>query len=238
MGHHMFSRIKTKIASFYLKSGKGTILLEAAIAIFLIAMASGFAMRKATTYQKNLNVMRTKTNMETVAMSLAAFVANYKRLPKPANDFLGKEGREGTLSGFVPYLDLGISENIAKDGNGVPLVYIAEPQLTQEHRSIYEYDIAPQQNQEAEDFYHQGVNRYFCEHLENSAIIVKDSPTTDVAFVLDVQENSHNISDRAEIISSNLTLWLSRDMLLMKYIKSSPCCMENPMSGDRGNDHW
>ena len=201
-----------KIASYFSKSGKGSILLELAVGISVLAVISGFVIRKTMSATKGMQAQITKVNIDTIVVSLASFVANNNRLPRPAENGTGVEGSANIKCGYVPYKTLGISEKIAKDGTGKLLIYAVEPILTQNFERIYWDEFAAP---------------CFCQEIIYPQIKINQNSSKNViAFVIDTQKPE--ISDRdIKIHPTANTTWISRDMLLMKYLKNSPCVREN-----------
>jgi hypothetical protein len=160
----------------------------------------------------------TKNNIDVVALALAAFVAKKNRLPRPASDRNGDETKNTSLSesnyvGNVPFRSLGIQERFSLDGEGNPLIYIVESKLTLNFESIYE----------------RGLGKYFCSGVSPASITITgiDDPAPDViAFVLDTKDNLPTISKIITVRISHNTFWVSRDMILMRYLKNCPCKTE------------
>ncbi len=198
----------------FLNSRKGFILLEIAIGIAILTIISGAAIKKMLITKKSLNEQITKTNIDTVVIALASFVAINRRLPKPALDENGVESVHNCSIGFVPYKTLGLSEHIAKDGRLNSLVYIVEPSLTNSSY-IYENDID---------------NNSFCNSVLNPRIKFNSNLSSDIiAFVVDIKAHKNIIHEQyIELQPSEYTVWVTRNVLLMKYLKNSPCERENP----------
>jgi hypothetical protein len=165
-----------------------------------------------------MRAQTTKRNIETVVVALASFLANQNRLPRPSHDAGGRESLESGLNlvdfvGKVPYHSLGIPGKSALDGDGKPLVYMVEPQLTNDFSSIYE----------------RSGNDYFCNGIFSPSIEVeyigKLAPDL-IAFAIDVHDHPPVVSDKIHVAVSFNTSWFSRDRLLMQYLKNSPCKSE------------
>ena len=215
-------------------SSKGSMLLEIAIGIAVLAIISGFIIRKTMTTNKYMREQLTKSNIETVAMSVASFVANNKRLPRPSETNDGIESASPNVKfGYVPYKTLGISATIAKDGNLQSLIYIVEPALTANYSKIYGDDFdtqffcsgIPAPKISVQGNWNRGnqINSSF-ENLNNDVI----------AFAIDTKGHKNLIGENIILRPTAHTFWITRDMLLMKYLKNSPCAIENPQQ-DIGN---
>ena len=204
----IFSRV------FQKNREKGAILLEIAVGISVLAIISGFIVKKAMTTNKYVRERVTKSNIDTVVISIASFVANNQRLPRPAKTNNGIESDYANIKfGYIPYKTLGISSTIAKDGNKKDFIYIVEPELTKNYTKIYgdEFDI-----------------NIFCKNIRIPQIVIHESPCNDaIAFAIDTRDHKNVIEETITIYPTAHTFWISRNMLLMKYLKSSPCLSEN-----------
>lgn len=191
------------------KSTAGSILVEIAIGVSVMGVIAGLTMSHFSAQNKANYHKITKENIETVTMAVAAFLAKNYRLPKAASDYEGKEGNgEGK---FVPYKALEISAKSALDGNTNPLIYVPEPDLTQNFNCIH-FD----SNMPSSDA--------FCEKNIIPTIAVTDAEEAEIAFVVDIQNGGINFQkDKTYVKQCEYTTWISRDMLLMKYLKSIPC---------------
>lgn len=210
---------------FQKNSKKGSILLEIAVGISILAIISGFIIRKNMMANKYVREQLTKSNIETVALSLASFVANNKRLPRPSETNNGIESDSpGAKFGYVPYRTLGISSTVAKDGNLQPLVYIVESDLTANYSKIYEDTFD---------------SRVFCSYVYVPKILVQEdssqknfdfqnSNNNVIAFAIDTKDHKNSVGETIILRPTAHTFWVTRDVLLMKYLKNSPCAIENP----------
>jgi hypothetical protein len=203
---------------FCLKFGRplrGSFLLEIAIAISIIGLISGFFITKTIITSKAVREQITRSNISIVSIALASFVANNSRLPRPSIDRNGHECEESETNyvGKIPFYTLGISAKNAMDGNGRPLVYIVEPFLTFNFSHIYDTN----------------VDRCFCSGISSPKISVDKISTSFnsiIAFVIDTEDNLPAISEKIHVTVSKNTHWISRDMILMQYLKNSPCRRE------------
>jgi hypothetical protein len=84
---------------------RGSFLLEIAIAVSIIGLVSGFFITKTITTGKIMREQITSSNIKTVVIALASFVANNNRLPAPSVDGNGYEyeGSECIYIGKVPF---------------------------------------------------------------------------------------------------------------------------------------
>lgn len=184
---------------------KGSILLEIAICISIMGVISGGLITYFSMYRKNNCIRITKENIETVTIALATYLAKNSRLPRASDDICGLEGQGSGK--FVPYKELKIPPKFAKDGDGNALLYIVEPDLTQNFDSIQGNG-----NNVGNSFYEKFVRR---------RISVKEAESNaDIAFVVDIQNRGIKFqNDRIIVNPSEYTMWVSRDMLLMKYLR-------------------
>ncbi|MDR2158267.1 MAG: hypothetical protein LBO02_03060 [Holosporaceae bacterium] len=193
----------------------------------IISIISGFIITKTVSAGKIMRAQITKSNIETTAVALAAFLANQNRLPRPSFDDDGRESLESGTNlfnfvGKVPYHSLGISAKIALDGNGKPLIYMVEPKLAGNFQSIYE----------------RGMDNYFCSGIFSPSIVINniEDPSPDViAFAIDVHDNPPVITEKINVRISSNTSWFSRDRLLMQYLKNRPCKSEIKPTTENSN---
>lgn len=191
--------------SFLNYGNRGTILIEIAIAITVLSIITGFSVAKYGIYRKIQRERITKDNIENVTIALAAFVAKNKRLPLPS----GSSGEESTTNEhMIPYQTLGIDRKYTLDGDANPLIYIPEPFLTQNFSAIYEDDLS---------------QKCFCEGY-NSRITIQGMQHQTVAFVIGTRKSKISFNQNSiHVVSDPEIFWISRDMLLVKFLKSSPC---------------
>jgi hypothetical protein len=183
----------------------------------VIVLISGFFITKTIMANRIMRSQITKNNIETVTAALSSYLANYNRLPLPAHDSNGYERKDPTSDlahyvGCVPYNTLGMSAKSALDGETKPLIYIVEPCLTAGFSGVYEKS----------EF---GGEQYFCYPFVDSKIeIEKITKLPDIiAFVIDTNENYPAISGKISVTALKNTFWITRDMLLIKYLKNCPC---------------
>jgi type II secretory pathway pseudopilin PulG len=207
------------------------LLLELAIAMSIIGVISGFFIKKTIAANRALRIQITKNNMETVVMALASYVSKHSRLPRPAADKTGYENNASvdaelaSFVGYIPFNTLGISAKTASDGEARLLIYIVESSLTSSFDTIYEGSLFS--------------SSYFCYPITNPKIFInelKDSPDI-VAFVIDTADNFPKISNKIIIAMAPYTLWMSRDMILMKYLKDAPCRAKKTSNSENDNSY-
>jgi hypothetical protein len=103
----------------------------------------------------------------------------------------------------------------AVDGNGKPLIYIVEAILTLASEGIYSTS---------------ALTSCFCKGIPNPKISLNGMENFEngiVAFVIDTDDNQPTLSEEIRVKISKNTFWISRDMLLMRFLKNSPCEREN-----------
>lgn len=220
---------------FLNKFQQGSLLLEIAIALSVIALISGFFVSKSVTMGRIERESRTKNNIEIVTAALASYLAMHKRLPRPAvfdafstSYVSGHRGCESTgcVIGAVPYNTLGISEKNVLDGKGRPLVYAVHPELTDHFDSIY-FD----QNKMRDLL---ELPKFFCDSTILSRIKIESflENSDIVAFVIDTIDNPPKIvGDEGGVIivrPGPNTFWIRRNFLLIHYLKGCPCDGEVP----------
>jgi hypothetical protein len=174
---------------------------------------------------KAMKLQKTKDNMEIVASSLASYLANNKRLPKPSYDRSGIESEDANCAvGMVPHQTLGISEKNTLDGNAKPFIYIVEPKVT---ISTTIYD---------DDGFDDGRFN-FCKNIlfDDQKIEIKNQQKSFsgdvIVFVVDTADNPPQISGNKIIITpSSNTVWIRRDLFLTRYLKLMPCASHMEMT--------
>lgn len=187
----------------------GTILVEIAIGISIMGVIAGLTMSYFSAQNKVNRHKVTIDNIETITMAITAFLAKNYRLPRPADDCNGNEGNG--RGKFVPYKAIGIPAKIAMDGNATPLIYVVEPDLTQDFNCIYFDSAMP---------YPQA----FCDKHIIPTITIENAENIEVAFAIDIHNSGISFQkDKVYIRQREYTTWFSRDILLMKYLKSPPC---------------
>lgn len=187
----------------------GSILIEIAIGISVMGVIAGLTMSHFSSQRKLNRHKVTKDNIEATTMAIAAFLAKNNRLPKPANDYNGNEGDENGK--YVPYKALNIQPRMAMDGNGNNLIYVAERDLTQDFNCIYFDSNMP-------------YSQAFCEKQIIKTLVIENANDIEIAFAIDVPNGGISFQkDKAYIRQREYTTWISRDMLLMKYLKNPPC---------------
>ena len=190
-----------------MKNSKGFTLLEVAIAISIIGVICGGLMSYFSVINKIKYEKITRDNIETVAIALAAFVAQNYRLPKASDTFNGEEGSNN--GHYVPYKAIGIANKIAKDAHGVPLIYAVEQELTNNFDCIHENDI---------------TSYGFCRKISKPAIVVNHTNNSHTAFVIDVSNGGIEFQQsQINVTPKEYTFWISKNMLLMKYLRIQPC---------------
>lgn len=157
-------------------------------------------------------------NHEIITCALAAFLSKNNRLPCPAGD--AASGIEATycLSGYVPYNVLGIHHSCAIDGYGKPIFYTPNPDLVVRFSHI-NYDTADATLVEDD-------NKCFCKNIEQSRLklINKSQPFQNATIAFTLSDVFPKINAGMVTITANeKTYWITRDMLLIRYLKAAPC---------------
>ena len=201
------------------KEKNGFLLLEAVLVIsaisFLLSITVG--RMKSLTIQKKHETLR--QNYDLITHAIAAYLAKNKRLPKPAID--KTSGIECDIStGYVPYKTLGISMRDTSDGCGKYIKYTPAPELTQNFTFI-NYDESEVPIDES---------NYFCKTVENQTVKILDKygqieseyDKNVIAFVLSGNSPTSNSQHYFFARETNL-FWITRDILLSKYLKMKHC---------------
>jgi prepilin-type N-terminal cleavage/methylation domain-containing protein len=117
----------------------GFSLVELAVVIFIIGLIASMSFGAFKAQMVNASIRATKTNQDSIKDALVAYLGKNRRLPCPAIDNLGGNGRDSavippsnckTYFGLVPYQELGLTKNIAMDGWDNFFTYGVSPQWT------------------------------------------------------------------------------------------------------------
>ncbi len=215
-----------------LRSSKyGFILLEIAIAICVIGVICG-TISKNVAIQKNIYVkQRTKENIDIIKHALADFVSVNFRLPSPSkNQNSGEEGEYGVICGHIPFITLGIDKKHTKDGNGKEFYYVVEPELTDRNISRI--------HQKLELDVYSG--NCFCKNYESRICLT----ALNIDIVDQNAKIAYVVTDREPQIDGHMciiettpnTFWLTRGILLSKYLHIQPCVTYEDSGSSSGKD--
>jgi type II secretory pathway pseudopilin PulG len=207
----------------------GSLLLEIAVALSIIGLITGFFATKTITTNRAMRAQMMRNNMETIVAAMASFLANNNRLPMPAADASGREKNTNSLedyAGLVPFGVLGLSEKDVIDGQGRPLIYVVEPFLTQRFNGIHRND--------GECGGGIGQQDYFCNDIYAPRITLDQQTSPNnantavnvdiIAFALDTEDTKPAIVNNKFVLKRSANVkWITRDLLLVKYLKSCPC---------------
>ena len=120
-----------------MKRQAGFTLIELAVVIFILGLIASMSFAAIKAQLINASNRATKGNQETIKDALVAYLGKYKRLPCPATDTQGGEGRDYsqipppncyTYYGLVPYQTLGLTKSVALDGWDNFFSYAVSPQ--------------------------------------------------------------------------------------------------------------
>lgn len=210
------------------KERSGFLLLEAVLVIsaisFLLSITVG--RMRSLNIQKKHETLR--QNYDLITHAIAAYLAKNNRLPKPAKDKIS--GVECDISsGYVPYKTLGISIRDTTDGSGNYIKYTPAPELTKNFDFInYDENDVPLEQ-----------SHYFCKPIENQSIKILDQfgqiemeyDKHVIAFVLSNKSSGFLFPKDTNIF------WITRDILLTKYLKMKPCkCLKTGITVLTGDD--
>lgn len=204
---------------------RGFLLMEAVIVITALSFFLSISMERMRSYREHKRHEILRQNHDIIVNAIAAFLSKHNRLPKPSGSI--SDGRESeALSGVVPYYDLGISRLNTLDGAGKPIYYTPNKDLVRQFKYI---NYEKENNDVMLD-----DSTYFCHKISCNSIKLifnkKEEPVsneTTIAFALSsvppYEKNGFSYVD----VSIN-AFWITRDLLLMRYLKSSPCkCVTN-----------
>lgn len=194
----------------------GFLLIEAAFFICILSVLLSTSIKKMHIIREERSNEITKQNYETIKIAIASFLSKKNRIPHPSNDMLTGIESPITKRGYIPYKTLGIERRVTVDGHGKPIWYIPNIDLTKDFKYI-NYD---KQNNDVEF----NEDQYFCHSITSNNLKVRlsDGQTLSedvvIAFVISSDENH---SEHIQVGTS--TTWLSRDELLIRYLKTAPC---------------
>ncbi|MBF0392899.1 MAG: type II secretion system protein, partial [Alphaproteobacteria bacterium] len=114
-----------------MKRQSGFTLIELSIVLVIMGLLLGMGLSTGKEYLAQQKVKTTQQKMEAVQESLALYVARTKRLPCPDTDHDGDEERDAASeqctstqgSGTIPWVDLGLPGDAARDAWNNWLVY-------------------------------------------------------------------------------------------------------------------
>lgn len=204
---------------------RGFLLMEAVIVITALSFFLSISMGRMRSYREHKRHEILRQNHDIIVHAIAAFLSRHNRLPKPSSNI--SDGRESnTSSGFVPYYDLGVSRINALDGAGKPIYYTPNKDLVRQFKYI-NYD--KENNDVLLD-----DSAYFCHKMSGNSIKLlfnkKEEPVSNeatIAFVLSSVQ-PYEKGEFAYVDVSVNAFWITRDLLLMRHLKSSPCkCITN-----------
>ncbi len=124
-----------------LRGMNGFTLIELAIVVFLIGLLTTIGISALKAQLVSASTDATKKKEDVIKYALISYLAKNKRLPCPAVDNLGKDGRSGTNPncttywGLVPYYELGLPMSAAMDGWENFFSYAVSPQWTVTYQS-------------------------------------------------------------------------------------------------------
>jgi prepilin-type N-terminal cleavage/methylation domain-containing protein len=118
----------------------GFSLVELAVVIFIIGLIASMSFGAFKAQMVNASIRATKSNQETIKDALVTYLGKNRRLPCPAIDNQGIDGRGvpivipppncKTYYGLVPYQELGLTKSVAMDGWDNLFSYGVSPQWT------------------------------------------------------------------------------------------------------------
>lgn len=118
-----------------IRNEEGFMLLEFAIVLVILGAIAGLFFPLITTLSYSEKTKRTELHKEQILYALASYVLHNSHLPCPAKSGAGEQKEECKAKeqciGILPYRDLGLPEQVAKDGYGHWFTYAVEPLLTQ-----------------------------------------------------------------------------------------------------------
>ena len=216
----MISQSQPRILIRMHNEKRGFLLMEAVIVITALSFFLSISMSRMRSYREHKRHEILCKNHDIIVNAIAAFLSKHNRLPKPSSSI--SDGRESDApSGVVPYYDLGISRLNALDGAGKPIYYTPNKDLVRQFKYI---NYEKENNDVMLD-----DSTYFCHKMSGNSIKLifnkKEEPVsseTTIAFTLS-SIPPYEKGGFAYVDVSINAFWITRDLLLMRYLKSSPC---------------
>ena len=110
-------------------------LIEISIVLIILGIITSLSLPILTASLQTAALKKTEQHREHLFFALAGYVLKHHRLPCPSQiETLGiaQKNCDKMCSGIVPFKDLGISAEIAKDGHGHWFTYAINPELAQQ----------------------------------------------------------------------------------------------------------
>lgn len=199
----------------------GFLMLEIILVICVLSIVTsmGISTMKILHVQKKHET--TQQNYEIIRCAISAFLSNNNRLPHPA--FSLTEGTEqiDISSGYLPYKALGLPKSCAADTEGSAIYYTPHPALTKNFLYIH-YD--PENEVRIDE------DMSFCRIISDNPLrltklhdtAVDEHSRLVVAYVLSDKRPVYH-DGIYDIEVTGYTSWITRDLLLTKYLKLPPC---------------
>ena len=120
----------------------GFALLEATMALIVLGVIASFTFPMITSLMEYEKTKRTADNREQIMRALAGYAIMNNKLPAPAKPgFSAPSKCENTKCiGIIPYKELGIPQNLAKDGYGHWYTYVVHKEMTGQAPSNFKKD--------------------------------------------------------------------------------------------------
>lgn len=112
---------------------KGVFFIEIILMLVMLSSLSVVLIQSINFYKKYQINKKTEDNKHIAALSIALYYKSHESIPKPLGD---------ELCGEIPHEELGIPEEYTLNGNGVKMIYIADPKYTKQndlHLTIHDY---------------------------------------------------------------------------------------------------
>ena len=205
------------------KSSSGFLLLQAVFAICALSIISAIGISKMKALRSQKKHETIQQNYEIIRCSISSFLFRNNRLPKPSISIIDGNENSYISSGYLPYKSLGLPRTYATDNEGNAIYYTPHPELTRDFSYI---------SDDLDKDVKLDENASFCHAITENQIRLIDSQNEIIngnfviAFVLSDKPvvNNEGIN---EIKITGYTYWITRDLLLTKYLKLPPCKCTN-----------
>ena len=209
----------------------GFLMLEVVFAICVLSIVTAMGLSKMKMMRTQKKHETIQQNYEIIRCSISAFLFRNNRLPCPADSIASGCEQRNLRTGYVPYKTLCLPKNCVVDTDGNAIYYTPHPELTGNFLYI-NYD--PDKDVQIDD------SQSFCHTVRSNPIILTHNAVDEhgnfvIAYVLSDKRPIDN-GGLINIEVTEYTSWITRDLLLTRYLKMSPCKCIKPNTHININD--
>lgn len=168
-----------------MKRVAGFTLLEVCISMIIFGLIAGASIPLLSSFISAERYRRTELHKEQIISALASYLIQNNQLPCPSRSTqnMGIKGenceQSNNCHGIVPYITLGLPENIAKDGFGNWFTYAVDSNLTKTEQIGIPIKNKPQE--QTNEFFNISDNKI---NIYSAQTTQKISEYKNIAFVL------------------------------------------------------